>query len=286
MVVGHPLDTVKVLLQTQDASNPKFRGTTDCIKSLFVKEGIRGLYKGMSSPLMGVAAINAIVFGVYGNTQRHFTNPDSLTSHFLAGAAAGLAQSFFTSPMELAKSRLQVSNGTKGPIDCLRKIYTHEGIRGIFKGLSITILREIPAFSSYFVTYELLTRSSDNAPISTGTMLVAGGLAGTVSWVLVYPVDVIKSRIQIDGLTETKYENSLHCLKKSIASEGYGFLYRGLSPTILRAFPVNAATFAVVTWTIRLLGDNDVTGKVRDGELWGRCTDAVYTLKVSEAAPV
>jgi solute carrier family 25 carnitine/acylcarnitine transporter 20/29 len=287
VIVGHPLDTVKVHLQTQDAKNPRYRGTVHCLRSLMAKEGVRGVYKGITSPLAGVAAINAIVFGVYGNTQRNLSNPDTLKSHFIAGGTAGLFQSFLCSPMELAKSRLQVSDGTKGPVECLRAIYAHEGFRGIFRGLNMTILREIPAFSSYFLTYEWLTRTEDGGPISTATMLAAGGVAGTVSWVIVYPVDVIKSRMQIDGIGVTKYLNSIDCLKKSVSSEGYRFLYRGLTPTVLRAFPVNAATFAVVTWTMRLLGDNDVTEKVRDGELlWGRCTDAVYTLKVSEAAPV
>jgi solute carrier family 25 carnitine/acylcarnitine transporter 20/29 len=287
VIVGHPLDTVKVHLQTQDAKNPRYRGTVHCLRSLLAKEGVRGVYKGITSPLAGVAAINAIVFGVYGNTQRNLSNPDTLKSHFIAGGTAGLFQSFLCSPMELAKSRLQVSDGTKGPVECLRTIYAHEGFRGIFRGLNMTILREIPAFSSYFLTYEWLTRTEDGGPISTATMLAAGGVAGTVSWVIVYPVDVIKSRMQIDGIGEAKYLNSIDCLKKSVSSEGYRFLYRGLTPTVLRAFPVNAATFAVVTWTMRLLGDNDVTEKVRDGELlWGRCTDAVYTLKVSEAAPV
>ncbi|RZC43036.1 Mito carr domain containing protein [Asbolus verrucosus] len=241
----------------------------------------------MSSPLVGVAGINAIVFGVYGNTQRNLNNPEALSSHFMAGVTAGLFQSFLCSPMELAKSRLQVSDGTKGPLDCLKQIYLQEGTKGIFRGLGSTIVREIPAFGSYFLTYEWLTRTEDGRPVSTLTMLAAGGIAGTISWVIVYPVDVIKSRMQIDGIGSTKYKNSVDCLKKSISSEGYSFLYRGLSPTILRAFPVNAATFTMVTWTIRLLRDNDVKEKVRDGELlWGRCTDAVYTLKVSEAAPV
>lgn len=288
MVVGHPLDTVKVHLQTQDSKNPKYRGTLHCLRHLMAREGARGVYRGMSSPLVGVAGINAIVFGIYANTQRYLPNPDSLKSHFIAGATAGFFQSFICSPMELAKSRLQVSNGgNKGPIDCLRKIYSREGTKGLFRGLNITMLREIPAFGSYFWTYELLTRTPDNSPVSTSAMLLSGGLAGIVSWVIVYPIDVIKSRMQIDGIAGSlKYKNSLDCLKQGLALEGYVGFYRGLVPTILRAFPVNAATFAVVTWTMRLLSDNDIKEKVRDGEsLWGRYTDAVYTLKVSEPVP-
>ena len=59
----------------------------------------------MSSPMSGVAFVNAIVFGVYGNVQRNTNDPDSLYSHFMAGAAAGLIQSVICSPLELTETR-------------------------------------------------------------------------------------------------------------------------------------------------------------------------------------
>lgn len=84
-------------------------------------------------------------------------------------------------------------------------------------------------------------------------MLMAGGTAGTVSWVITYPIDVVKSRLQSDGMSgPRRYAGAWDCLKQSIRNEGYGFLSRGLTSTILRAFPMNAACFTVVTWTFRL----------------------------------
>lgn len=256
VIVGHPFDTIKVHLQTQDARNPMYRGTYHCLKTLVAQNGITGLYRGISSPLAGVAAINAIVFGVYGNVQRRSSDPDSLRSHFFAGALAGFAQSILCSPMELAKTRIQLL-GHGSPLKCIKDIHKSEGLRGVFKGYGITVLREIPGFSSYFVTYEILTRNENNVPVSTIHMLFAGGFAGTVSWVMTYPVDVIKSRLQSDGMQgPAKYKGAVDCLKKSISSEGYGFLTRGLTSTILRAFPMNAACFTVVTWTFRLCSNN------------------------------
>lgn len=202
--------------------------------------------------------VNAIVFGVYGYTQRHLSEPDRLSAHFLAGVSAGLAQTPVSSPIELAKTRLQLQSSfqsdSRGPIQCLRNIYKKEGYRGVFKGLSITFLREGPSYGVYFVTYEMLTKTSSKQPISTPHMLLAGGLAGTASWVISYPIDVIKSRIQAES--SDRYSGALDCLKKSIRAEGYSCLYRGLNSTILRAFPTNAATFTVVTWTFRLFGEH------------------------------
>jgi Mitochondrial carrier protein. len=132
----------------------------------------------------------------------------------------------------------------------------------VFRGLGTTICREIPGFGTYFYSYELMTRTSGNngepgPPIGTFHMMLAGGLSGTVSWVLTYPIDVIKSRLQADGCNGVyKYTGFMDCLKKSVASEGYGVLTRGLNSTILRAFPTNAATFTVVTWIFRWANAN------------------------------
>lgn len=87
---------------------------------------------------------------MYGNVQRNTSDPNSLFSHFLAGSAAGAAQSVICSPMELIKTRLQIQNDYpiaikhKSPLDCLRHIYNTERIRGVFKGFGITITRDIP----------------------------------------------------------------------------------------------------------------------------------------------
>lgn len=211
----------------------------------------------MSSPIAGVAVVNAVVFGVYGYTQRNLSEPDQLSSYFLAGASAGLAQTPVSSPIELAKTRLQLQatgqGNFQGPMQCLRSIYRQEGYRGVFKGLGITFLREGPSYGVYFVTYEMLTKTSSKQPISTLHMLLAGGFAGTASWVISYPIDVIKSRIQAES--SNRYSGALDCFRKSVRAEGYSFLFRGLNSTILRAFPTNAATFAVVTWTFRLFGE-------------------------------
>ncbi|KAL3268148.1 hypothetical protein HHI36_007276 [Cryptolaemus montrouzieri] len=253
LLVGHPLDTLKVHLQNDSAKNPKYKGSMHLIENLVMKEGLRGIYKGISSPLLGVSAINAIVFGVYGRTQKKLDNRDALYSHFIAGGAAGFFQSFICSPMELAKTRLQVSKSDLGLLKCTQNIYNTEGLRGLYKGLNLTIAREVPSFAAYFVTYEYLTRSEKGNHVSTSRMLFAGGVSGLVAWIVIYPIDVIKTRIQLDGFDcKPKYNNAFDCLKKSIAAEGYGILSRGLGPTLLRAFPTNAAIFSVVTWTMRL----------------------------------
>ncbi|XP_076295448.1 mitochondrial basic amino acids transporter isoform X1 [Lasioglossum baleicum] len=254
IVVGYPLDTVKVHMQTQDYRNPKYKGSWHCFRTIIAKESVAGLYRGMTSPMTGVAMVNAITFGVYGLTQKHMTNSDSLASHFIAGTIAGIAQSPICSPIELAKTRIQLQTSSgkfSGPLQYLKHTYKYDGYRGVFKGFNVTVLREAPSFGVYFLTYEAITRSSGNEPVSTPCMLLAGGIAGTASWVLTYPLDVIKSRIQADN---NRYTGVVNCFKQSVKTEGYSCLYRGVSSTILRAFPTNAITFTVVTWIFRICG--------------------------------
>lgn len=145
-------------LQTQDFKNPLYRGTFDCLKKIIQKDSVGGLYRGISSPLASISVLNAIVFGVYGNVNRKMTDPDSLMSHFYAGTAAGVAQTLICSPMELVKSRIQIQDGIpnaiqhKSPYECLKHVWRNEGRRGVFKGLGITVARDIPGNIKIYLT--------------------------------------------------------------------------------------------------------------------------------------
>lgn len=258
VLVGHPLDTVKVHMQTQNHKNPLYKNTWHCLTTIAKQDSIRGLYRGMSSPMAGVAAVNAVAFGVYGNVQRLTSDPNGLMSHFLAGGAAGLCQSLICSPMELIKTRLQLQHTNpaaiqfKNPFQCLMHIWKTEKVRGVFRGLGITAFRDVPGFSSYFVFYELMTRNTKN-PSALHTLL-AGGMAGTLSWAVTFPVDILKSQLQADGMTpgKRKYNGIWDCARKGYREEGMRFFTRGLTSTLVRAFPMNAACFLVVSWTLKL----------------------------------
>ncbi|XP_039981545.1 mitochondrial basic amino acids transporter isoform X1 [Xiphias gladius] len=259
VLVGHPFDTVKVRLQVQSVDKPLYRGTFHCFQSIIRQESVFGLYKGIGSPMMGLTFINAIVFGVQGNTMRMLGH-DTPMNQFLAGAAAGTIQCVICCPMELAKTRMQMQ-GTgekkssrkmyKNSLDCLARIYNREGLWGVNRGMVTTLIRETPGFGVYFLAYDVLTRSLGCEPddrYMIPKLLFAGGMAGIASWLSTYPVDVIKSRLQADGVGGVnQYSSIADCVQQSVRREGYMVFTRGLTSTLLRAFPVNAATFATVT---------------------------------------
>ncbi|XP_013183138.1 mitochondrial basic amino acids transporter [Amyelois transitella] len=243
IIAGHPLDTLKVHVQSGRGS------PLECTKALLKGGTLASAYRGVRAPLGGVAGLNAIVFGAYGNTRRSLPNPDSLTSHVVAGGVGGLLQSFICAPVELVKTRQQLARAADpipdGAIAGARYVLKTGGFKALFRGLGITMIRDSPAFAVYFAAYEAMTRDDKSA----AKVFTAGGLAGAVSWIMLYPVDVIKSRFQGDVVG--KYSSSWDCFVKSVRCDGWRCMGRGLVAVTVRAFISNGACFSAVVWTER-----------------------------------
>ncbi|KAM8939788.1 solute carrier family 25 member 45 [Pelodytes ibericus] len=263
LVVGHPIDTVKVRLQTQS----RYHGILDCILKTYRKETISGFFKGMSFPVVTVAVSNSLMFGSYSNALLYLSgtevkdwkNPPTNLHITIAGCFSGLVQVFVTAPVDLIKVRLQnqtesfkshmkpthVKTLYRGPVHCAACIFREEGIAGLYRGSIALALRDIPTIGLYFLTYEVLCKwltKKEEVP-GAWTMLFAGGCAGTVGWMAANPMDVMKSRLQMDGMQGVKYQGLLDCFAKSIRQEGIRVLFKGITINSLRAFPVNAVTF-------------------------------------------
>lgn len=133
---------------------------------------------------------------------------------------------------------------------------------GYFQGFTVTILRDVPGFGIYFGVYELfsywLSKIIDHN--SALIPLTSGGMAGVVSWMSTFPFDVMKSRLQSDGNRGNfKYSGIVDCMIKSYRAEGVGVFKRGLLPTVLRAFPSNAAIFYVYNFCLKVLHKKDLS---------------------------
>lgn len=257
VVAGHPLDTIKVRLQTMPLAGPNeiplYAGTFDCAKKTVTKEGIRGLYKGMGAPLLGVAPIFAMSFLGFGVGKRlQQKDPDdklTIQQLFYAGAFSGIFTTIIMAPGERIKCLLQIQHADaekkyKGPFDCVRQLYREGGLRSIYKGTCATLLRDVPASGMYFMTYEALQRwmIPEGGKLSLLSTILAGGLAGIANWVVGIPPDVLKSRLQ--AAPEGTYKNGIRgVFARLMKEEGPTALYKGCAPVMLRAFPANAACF-------------------------------------------
>ncbi|XP_077388081.1 solute carrier family 25 member 48 isoform X2 [Festucalex cinctus] len=150
--------------------------------------------------------------------------------------AAGVAESFQlaggASSHNMAGVRsLHMSNGGggfvgayRGPLHCIGSIVRREGLQGLYRGGGAMILRDVPGYALYFLPYAVFcdlfkADAHDDAPHPFAIWL-AGGLAGSISWVTATPADVVKSRLQADAHLHRKYKGVLHCILHSYKTEG------------------------------------------------------------------
>ncbi|XP_058968412.2 mitochondrial carnitine/acylcarnitine carrier protein-like [Pocillopora verrucosa] len=261
VVSGHPLDTIKVRLQTmpqpEPGQKPLFTGTLDCALKTVRKEGILGLYKGMAAPVVGVAPIFAICFwGFNMGKKLQLKNPTDEPTYFqilTSGFFAGVCTTVIMAPGERIKCILQIQQASgaekkyAGPSDVVKKLYKQSGIRGVYKGTCATLLRDVPASGMYFASYEFLLNAltpegKTRKDVGALSILCAGGVAGMMNWSVGIAPDVLKSRLQT--APEGTYPNGVRdVFRHMMREEGPGALFRGLTPVMLRAFPANAACF-------------------------------------------
>lgn len=224
------------------------------------EEKFFGLFKGWTSPLLGVAAMNACIFGSYGLALRAQTGGSADTSHatlgqvFLAGCASGVFSALITSPIELVKIREQLDYTTKGAkpqiLTVLRQIWTQGRLRGLYRGFGATCLRDL-GYGPYFLAYEVINRmllslhtatplpTSKQPQLSNVELAFSGAIAGVLAWVSTFPIDCIKTRVQAQGRFEGEGWGLTRGSVARAASEiwrqgGFPAFWRGVGATVAR----------------------------------------------------
>ena len=264
VLVGQPLDTVKVKMQAFPEVHTNLLG---CFRTTFAGDGLRGLYAGTVPALAANVAENSVLFCAYGFCQklvaRATRTPDVAELSVVGNATAGFVAAFFSSftlcPTELVKCRLQAMRETHGRLDVgpfglTKRILRAEGVPGLFRGLTATMAREMPGYFFFFGGYEA-TRALLTPPgltkdeIGAARTIVAGGVSGVLLWVAIFPADVVKSRIQVEGSREPM----LRVMRTILQKEGVMALYNGLGPTLLRTFPATGVLFLAYELTKKSL---------------------------------
>ncbi|KAI0813893.1 mitochondrial carrier domain-containing protein [Xylaria sp. FL0064] len=279
VLIGQPFDIVKVRLQT----TTQYSSALNAATTIYAKEGPLAFYKGTLTPLLGIGACVSIQFGAFGYAKRYFETANALAAansnnkkkdlsygqYYAAGAFAGVANSVISGPIEHVRIRLQTQpHGAarlySGPLDCVRKLSstsTGGGIlKGLYRGEAVTVIREAQAYGMWFLAFEWMM-NADAArngvarnEIPAYKVALYGGLAGEALWLGSYPFDVVKSKMQTDGFgADMRYKSMRDCFAQTWRAEGMRGFWKGIGPTLLRAMPVSAGTFAVVEATMRAI---------------------------------
>ncbi|KAF2402381.1 solute carrier family 25 member 45 [Trichodelitschia bisporula] len=296
IVIGNPLDLLKTRLQAGDtgvhATSLQSWGST------FDKAGT--LVRGATAPILGYGALNALLFVSYNRTllflQESPSAPSSLTKTFAAGAIGGLATFVVSAPTELLKCRAQVASSTAptSTASIARAVLRADGLRGFYHGGTVTAIRDSIGYGFYFAGYELSKRVFDSAfprpPAAPGDgtnagtgisgqeiakVLLCGGFAGIITWASIFPLDVVKTRVQtrVRGPPETRgllgrrpEAGAWAVFGEMYRTEGVAVFYRGLGICSLRAFVVNAVQWAVYEWMMRVFQGRAVaSGNIKVG---------------------
>ncbi|CAD8051870.1 unnamed protein product [Paramecium sonneborni] len=258
IISSHPMDTIKVRMQMSHD------GIIKTIGSMVKNEGIFSFYKGMLFPFISVPILQATVFSTHEFWKRFFVGDSkqqlSCYQNMIAGGLSGLAASFISCPVELAKCRLQMQTQNinkvyKNPMDCMIQIARKEGINYLYRGMNVTCQREILGYAALFVIYDIvkdtLMSLKQKKEATNLDMLISGGLGGIACWTIGYPQDIIKTILQCDtGIGNSrKYKPHVFdggfysCLVEQVSKNGWRCLFKGYSVCIFRAFYANAIGF-------------------------------------------
>lgn len=243
--VGYPLDSLKSRLQTTKTRMPvlKLAGI------VYREEGVTGFYRGFWIPLVTISFVRAASFTVYSGTKEYcrknnyFTGDrasDAALAGGLSGALSGSLISFTSAPFELVKVRRQLEfsiAATKGvqmvkppnTIDAVREIFRTHGLSGLWIGFRLHFVRDTAGTALYFFEYDAMRhllgrqRSGEQGPtpawlpIPTSLIpFVCGSLAGVSSWALIYPLDVVKTKVQQRALAGTPPKGVWETLRRLV----------------------------------------------------------------------
>ncbi|KOS16616.1 Mitochondrial thiamine pyrophosphate carrier 1 [Escovopsis weberi] len=278
-----PLDVVKIRLQLQPyslsdplsplRSAPAYRGTVATIAHILRHEGPRALWKGNVPAEVLYVCYAGAQFATYRSATvflqtrlpRAARLPDAAES-FVAGALAGVTATALTYPLDLLRTRF-AAQGRRRVYPSLRaavaSIRRDEGPRGFFRGIGPTLAQIVPFMGLFFALYEGLRSRVGHLHMPWGGGdATAGIVAGALSKTAVFPLDLVRKRIQVQGPTRSSYVYSTdmpvyttarHALMSICRTEGVRGLYKGLPIALIKSAPASAVTVWTYERTLNLL---------------------------------
>ncbi|XP_072383030.1 putative tricarboxylate transport protein, mitochondrial [Diabrotica undecimpunctata] len=255
--ITFPTEYVKTQLQLDEKGDKKkYNGIADCVKKTVKSHGFFGLYRGLSVLLYGSIPKSAVRFGAFESFKNKMQRPDgtlSVSGRLLCGMGAGVCEAILAvTPMETVKVKFINDQRSqtprfKGFFHGVRMIVREEGLGGVYKGVTATIIKQGSNQAIRFFVMETLKdaykggdRDKKIPKIVVGAM---GAFAGACSVYGNNPIDVVKTRMQ--GLEAKKYKNTLDCAVQILKNEGPLAFYKGTVPRLGRVCLDVAITFMI-----------------------------------------
>jgi solute carrier family 25 iron transporter 28/37 len=249
-VLCYPLDTIAI----QHASSTR--------RPLF-SVPLRSYYRGVNASIAITTPAVALYYCTYRATKEYLMPHlgDSTYNYIAAGTVAELVSSLLWTPLEVVKSRLQISTTkTDGRLLWqLRDIFRKEGVRGFYRGYFMGLAIYTPYSLASWTVYENAKKLPSDVGYTTKVALSAG-LSTICVQSLVYPFDLVKTRYQVatsgtvaalEGGAVGRSSDKLgirQILKNVMRESGKRGFYAGFGPRLMCAFPSAVVTMSVIEY--------------------------------------
>jgi len=249
-----PIERVKLLLQTQDAStqikgNMKYKGIVDVFVRVPKEEGFAAFWRGNLANVIRYFPTQALNFAFKDTYKKIFCPYDPkkefwkfFAGNLASGGAAGATSLMFVYPLDFARTRLAADVG-KGPetrqfnglVDCLGKIYKSDGLAGLYRGFGISVLGIIVYRACYFGGYDTAKRSILKPDTHVVYKFMVAQVVTGISGLLSYPLDTVRRRLMMQsGRKDVMYTGTFDCIRKIAANEGSKAFFKGALSNIIR----------------------------------------------------
>jgi solute carrier family 25 (mitochondrial thiamine pyrophosphate transporter), member 19 len=265
-----------------------YTGIIQTLRTILKQEGFTALWKGNipaellyltygAAQFLAFRQVNVVLSDASKTTAKL---PDEVKS-FIAGSTAGAMATTATYPFDLLRTRFAAQGSSEkvyhSIATSIRDIYVQEGFTGFYRGLSAGLGQIVPNMGLFFGTYStvhnILRKPAvadllPTPPTSGGWEDAASGaVASVVAKTGVFPLDLIRKRLQVQGPTRSKYVNGIYLPDYEggvmrtgfliARSEGFLGLYRGLTAALIKAVPASAVTMWTYGQVLKLLEDWD-----------------------------
>ena len=165
ITVAQPTDVVKIKMQAK--SGPKYNSSIDAYRTIYRKEGVHGLWKGLGPNVVRNSLVNATELVCYDTIKdalmKQLNFRDNLLCHFTSAFGAGFCATVVASPIDVIKTRIMNSTPGKysGMLDCAQKLSReNQGklLSAFYKGFTPSFMRLGTWNVVMFVSYEQLKK--------------------------------------------------------------------------------------------------------------------------------
>ena len=224
-------------------------------RAVWHEGGWRAFWRGNGANVAKVVpetATKYVAFDALKKTLASDPGNATVLERFAAGGMAGAAAQTVVYPLEIVKTRVSLSAGGCSMATVIAGVLRTEGSRGLFKGLTPSLVGIFPYAGIDLMTNSVLKDALAAKYAEVGrdpgvAELLGCGMASSTSAMLVtYPLNLVRTRLQASGMPgQPTYSGPVECAGKILAKEGFAGLYRGLVPNLAKVLPATSVSYAV-----------------------------------------